>query len=317
MSTNTDATTGVPAQRTGGDNKPRKPAKDQRFADGGGVLNVFSHGFLALWALLIIGPLIWIVLGSFKNNSEIGGSAWSWPSHWSFDAFGRAWDKGIGSFFVNTVIVLAGSLTLTMLLGAMAAYVLARYEFRGNKVIYYFFVAGAMFPVYLALVPLFFMVKNLGDVIPWLGLNQYVGLILVYTAYSLPFTVFFLYSFFRSLPSAVHEAAMIDGCSHSRAFFQVMVPMAKSGLISVFIFNVLGQWNQYLLPLTLMQQQTGNDPDHSMLAQGLMNLAQQSGYASDFPGLFAGMTIAMLPVLVVYLSFQRQVQAGLTSATLK
>ncbi|MEU5383469.1 MULTISPECIES: carbohydrate ABC transporter permease [Kitasatospora] len=317
MSTNTDATTGVPAQRSGGNDKPRKPGKNQRFADGGGVLNVFSHGFLALWAVLIIVPLIWIVLGSFKNNTEIGNSAWSWPSHWGFDAFTRAWDKGIGDFFVSTVIVLAGSLTLTMLLGSMAAYVLARYEFRGNRVIYYFFVAGAMFPVYLALVPLFFMMKNLGTVIPWLGLNQYAGLILVYTAYSLPFTVFFLHSFFRSLPSAVHEAAMIDGCSHSRAFFQVMVPMAKSGLISVFIFNVLGQWNQYLLPLTLMQQQSSSDPDRSMLAQGLMNLAQQSGYASDFPGLFAGMTIAMLPVLVVYLSFQRQVQAGLTSATLK
>ncbi|WP_035849166.1 carbohydrate ABC transporter permease [Kitasatospora azatica] len=317
MSTKTDATSTVPAQREVGGTPPRKPVKEQRFADGGGILNVFSHGFLALWALMIVGPLIWIVLGSFKTNAQIGGSAWAWPSHWHFDAFSRAWSKGIGSFFANTVIVLAGSLTLTMLLGAMAAYVLARYEFRGNRVIYYFFVAGAMFPVYLALVPLFFMVKNLGQVLPWLGLNQYAGLILVYTAYSLPFTVFFLYSFFRSLPTAVHEAAMIDGCSHTRAFFQVMVPMAKSGLISVLIFNVLGQWNQYLLPVTLMQQQSGTDPDRSMLAQGLMNLAVQSGYASDFPGLFAGMTIAMLPVLVVYLSFQKQVQAGLTSATLK
>lgn len=267
---------------------------------------------------MIIGPVIWIILGSFKTNAQIGGSAWSWPTHWSFAAFGSAWSKGgIAKYFTNTLIVMLGSVTLTMLLGAMAAYVLARYEFRGNRVIYFFFVAGAMFPVYLALVPLFFMVKNLGQISPLLGLNSYMGLILVYVAYSLPFTVFFLYSFFRSLPTAVHEAAMIDGCSHSRAFFQIMVPMAKSGLISVGIFNVLGQWNQYLLPVTLMQQQSGSDPDRSMLAQGLMSLAQQMGYASDFPALFAGMTIAMLPVLVVYLSFQKQVQAGLTSATLK
>ncbi|MCC9310682.1 carbohydrate ABC transporter permease [Kitasatospora sp. RB6PN24] len=315
MTIHTDTTGAVPAQR--GTDRTRRPSQAQRFADSGGILNVFSHGFLALWALMIIVPLFWIVLGSFKTNAQIGSSAWTWPGNWHFDAFARAWDKGIGGFFANTVIVLAGSLTLTMLLGAMAAYVLARYEFPGNRVIYYFFVAGAMFPVYLALVPLFFMVKNLGQISPLLGLNSYLGLILVYTAYSLPFTVFFLYAFFRSLPTAVHEAAMIDGCSHTRAFFQVMVPMAKSGLISVFIFNVLGQWNQYLLPVTLMQQQNSSDPDHSMLAQGLMNLALQSGYASDFPGLFAGMTIAMLPVLVVYLSFQRQVQAGLTSATLK
>ncbi|MDH6131585.1 N-acetylglucosamine transport system permease protein [Kitasatospora sp. MAA4] len=317
MSTKTDKTSTIPAQ-----NSPvapaRRPLKEERFADRGGVINVFSHGFLAVWAIMIILPLVWVVLGSFKDNAEIGGSAWSWPSHWSFSAFGRAWSKGgIGGYFTNTLIVLAGSLTLTMLLGAMAAYVLARYEFRGNRIIFYMFVAGAMFPVYLALVPLFFMVKNLGSISPLLGLNSYLGLILVYVAYSLPFTVFFLHSFFRTLPTAVHEAAMMDGCSHARAFFQVMLPMAKSGLISVGIFNVLGQWNQYLLPVTLMQQQGGSDPDRSMLAQGLVNLASTSGYASDFPGLFAGMTIAMLPVLVVYLSFQKQVQSGLTSATLK
>ncbi|GAA1232652.1 carbohydrate ABC transporter permease [Kitasatospora nipponensis] len=315
MSTKTDAVAKIPAQPS--ERTARPVPKQQRFADGGGVLNVFSHGFLAIWAIMIILPVGWIILGSFKTDNQIGASAWSWPTHWSFDAFSRAWDKGIADYFTNTVIVLAGSLTLTMLLGSMAAYVLARYEFRGNRVIYFSFVAGAMFPVYLALVPLFFMIKNLGQISPLLGLNSYLGLILVYVAYSLPFTVFFLYSFFRTMPTAVHEAAMIDGCSHARAFFQVMLPMAKSGLVSVGIFNVLGQWNQYILPVTLMQPQSGTDKDHSMLAQGLVNLAQAQNYAADFPGLFAGMTIAMLPVLVVYLSFQKQVQAGLTSATLK
>lgn len=314
MSTSIDTTTTtVPDRPTV---KP-KPPREQRFADGGGALNVFSHGFLALWAVMIVFPLLWVVLGAFKTDSQINSSAWSWPTSWSFRSFGTAWEKGIGGFFANTLIVLAGSLTLTMLLGAMAAYVLARYEFRGNRAIYFLFVAGAMFPVYLALVPLFFMVRNLGEISPYLGLNSYAGLILVYVAYSLPFTVFFLHSFFRTLPTAIHEAAMLDGCSHSRAFFRVMVPMAKPGLISVGIFNVLGQWNQYILPVTLMQPTSAGEADHSMLAQGLVNLALQSGYQSDAPALFAGMTIAMLPVLVVYLSFQRQVQSGLTSATLK
>jgi N-acetylglucosamine transport system permease protein len=290
-----------------------KPRGDRmtRFAEGGGVLNVFSHGFLAVWGVMILLPLLWIVIGAFKNNAEIGGSAWSWPSHWSFGAFGRAWEKGIGDFFLNTVVVMVFSVPLTMLLGAMAAYVLARYEFPGGRALYFLFVGGMMFPPYLALVPLFFMVSNLGM------LNTYQGLILVYIAFSMPFTVFFMHAFFRTLPTAILEAAMIDGCSHTRAFFQIMLPMAKPGLLSVGIFNVLGQWNQYILPLTLMQQQSSNDPDRSMLAQGLVNLALQQGYSGDFPALFAGMTIAMLPVLVVYLSFQRQVQAGLTSGTLK
>jgi N-acetylglucosamine transport system permease protein len=293
---------------------PKVPRADRqtRFAEEGRVLNLFSHGFLAVWALLIIFPIAWVVLGAFKNDAEIGGSAWSWPSHWSFDSFSRAWSKGhIGSFFGNTVIVLIFSVTLTMLFGSMAAYVLARYEFRGNRFIYYLFISGVMFPVYLALVPLFFQVNNLHM------LNTYQGLILVYTAFSMPFTVFFLHSFFRTLPTAVFEAALLDGASHTRAFFQVMVPMAKPGLLSVGIFNVLGQWNQYLLPVVLMQRQRGQTEAKQMLSQGLVNLQLSQGYAGDFPALFAGMTIAMIPVLVVYLSFQRQVQAGLTAGTLK
>lgn len=277
----------------------------------GMVLNVFSHGFLAVWGILIVLPLIWLMLGSFKTDVQIGSSALSWPSNWHFDAFGRAWDKGIGDYFANTLIVMVFSVPLTMLLGSMAAYVLARYPFRGNRPVYYFFVSGAMFPVFLALVPLFFMVKRLDM------LNSYQGLVLVYVAYSMPFTVFFMHSFFRTLPTAVHEAAVIDGASHTRVFFQVMLPMAKPGLISVGIFNVLGQWNQYILPSVLMQPQTGSDPERYMLTQGLIQLQYQMGYETDLPVLFAGVTIAMIPMLVVYLSFQRQIQAGLTSATIK
>ncbi|MFI2425116.1 carbohydrate ABC transporter permease [Streptomyces sp. NPDC018955] len=277
----------------------------------GVVLNVFSHGFLALWAVLIVLPLLWLVLSSFKTDTQIGGSAFGWPRNWDPGVFSRAWEKGLGDYFTSTVIVLVMSVPLTMLFGSMAAYVLARYEFRGNRLLYYFFVAGAMFPVFLALVPLFFMVKRLDM------LNTYHGLALVYVAYSLPFTVFFMHAFFRTLPTAVFEAAVLDGASHTRTFFQVMLPMAKPGLLSVGIFNTLGQWNQYILPTVLMQPQSGDDPERYVLTQGLIQLQQQQGYASDLPVLFAGVTIAMVPMLVVYLSFQRQVQAGLTSATLK
>ncbi|MEU3775565.1 carbohydrate ABC transporter permease [Streptomyces sp. NPDC032472] len=288
-----------------------RPARGAGRGSDGTALNVFSHGFLAVWAVLIVLPLVWLTLGSFKTDAQIGGSALSWPSNWHFDAFSRAWDKGIGDYFAHTLIVMAFSVPLTMLLGSMAAYVLARYPFPGNRVVYYFFVSGAMFPVFLALVPLFFMVKRFDM------LNTYQGLILVYVAYSMPFTVFFMHSFFRTLPTAVHEAAVIDGASDSRIFFQVMLPMARPGLISVGIFNVLGQWNQYILPSVLMQPQTGSDPERYMLTQGLIQLQYQMGYETDLPVLFAGVTIAMIPMLVVYLSFQRQIQAGLTSATLK
>ncbi len=272
------------------------------------MANVFSHGFLMLWAAMTVLPLAWMVLSSLKSNGEIIAEPWGLPEALRFDNWARAWSTAhIGRFFFNSLVVVSGSLSLTMLLGATAAYVFARYEFRGRQVVYYLFVGGMMFPVFLALVPLFFVVRSVGLLGTW------PGLILVYTAYSLPFTVFFLTAFFRTLPTSVAEAAMIDGCGHFRLFFRVMLPMARPGLISVGIFNFLSHWNQFLLPQVLIP----GDGQDRMLAQGLSSLAVSQGYAGDYAQLFAGLTIAVLPVLVVYVAFQRQVQSGLTAGQLK
>ncbi|MBI0377973.1 carbohydrate ABC transporter permease, partial [Streptomyces albiflaviniger] len=214
-----------------------------RIGSEGKVLNVFSHGILAVWGLLVTLPLLWAVMSSLKTDKQIFTSPWGLPSALHFDNWTRAWSKSnIGDFFLNTILVVGCSLIGTMLLGSMAAYILARFEFPGKRFIYFMFVGGMSFPIILALVPLFFVMKNMSL------LNTFHGLILVYIAYSLPFTVFFLTSFFKTLPSSVAEAALIDGASHTRTFFQVMLPMAKPGLISVGIFNFLGQWNQYMLP---------------------------------------------------------------------
>ncbi|MFI7609063.1 carbohydrate ABC transporter permease [Micromonospora sp. NPDC049366] len=273
-----------------------------------GVANVFSHGFLVLWGALTVLPLLWMVLSSFKTNGEILADPWGLPSALRFDNWARAWSEAhIGRYFLNSIVVVAGSVGLTMLMGAAAAYVFARYEFRGRQFVYYLFVGGLMFPVFLALVPLFFVVRNAGL------FNTWTGLILVYSAYSLPFTVFFLTAFFRTLPTSVAEAALVDGCGHFRLFFRVMLPMARPGLISVGIFNFLSHWNQFLLPQVLMQ----GDDSKWVLAQGLFALSVSQGYAGDYARLFAGLTIAVLPVLVVYLVFQRQVQSGLTAGQLK
>jgi N-acetylglucosamine transport system permease protein len=272
------------------------------------TFNAFSHAFLVVWAVLTALPLGWALISSFKSDHEILTDPWGLPATLRFDNFVRAWtDASIGRYFLNSVIVVAGSLTLTMLLGAMAAYVLARYEFPGARLVYVVFVGGMMFPVFLALVPLFFVVRNSGL------LGTLPGLMLVYAAYSLPFTVFFLTAFFRTLPTSVAEAGLIDGCGPFRLFFRVMLPMARPGLISVGIFNFLSHWNQYILPVVLVN----GDESKYVLAQGLAALAVNEGYAGDYSRLFAGLTIAMLPVLVVYLVFQRQVQSGLTAGQLR
>jgi N-acetylglucosamine transport system permease protein len=283
---------------------------------GAGALNILNGTFLLVWGLLTTLPLLWAIVSSFKTNREFLSSPWGLPSVARFENFARAWTTAnIGQYFVNSVIVVVISVPLTMLLGAMAAYVLSRYSFPGNRVIYYAFVGGLIFPVFLALVPLFFVVRNLGTlpvVGQFLGLNSHLSLALVYVAFSMPFTVFFLTAFFRTQPTSIAEAAIVDGCSHFGLFFRVMLPMARPGLISVGLFNVLGHWNQYVLPVVLM-----NEPDKKVLAQGLASLAISQGYRGDWTALFAGLVIALLPVLIVYVLFQKQVQAGLTAGVLK
>ncbi|MFI6695981.1 carbohydrate ABC transporter permease [Streptomyces sp. NPDC050433] len=280
------------------------PAKEKR---EGNVLNVFSHGVLVIWALLVVLPLLWAVMSSFKDDNSIFSSPWALPDKLHFENWSRAWTQArMSDYFLNTILVVGGSLVGTLVLGSMAAYVLARFDFPGNRFVYFLFIGGMSFPIILALVPLFFVMNNMGL------LNTTHGLILVYIAYSLPFTVFFLSSFFRTLPTSVAEAAIIDGASHTRTFFQIMLPMAKPGLISVGIFNFLGQWNQYMLPTVL-----NTDPDKKVLSQGLVQLAVSQGYKGDYSGLFAGLVMAMLPVLAAYIIFQRQVVAGLTAGALK
>ncbi|MFG3690487.1 carbohydrate ABC transporter permease [Micromonospora sp. CB01531] len=293
---------------------PVRRADARRAGVGARIFNGFSHLFLVVWALMVVYPLVWVVMSALKNDSEVIREPLSLiPSKLHWDNFARAWTEGhLGSFFLNTVLVLAGSVTLTMLLGSMAAYALARYEFRGNRLIYYMFLSGLTLPIYLAAVPLFKGVYNMGITFPLLGPNKHLMLIVVYVAWSLSFTIFFMHSFFRTLPDSIAEAAMVDGASHTRTFFSVMLPMAKPGLISIGIFNVLGQWNQWYLPTLLMQSVAG-EPKHQVLSQGLIELSVNQGYKSDWSGLFAGVTMAMLPVLIVYIVFQRQVQSGLTA----
>jgi N-acetylglucosamine transport system permease protein len=275
------------------------------------VLSGFAHVALVVWALATAGPLIWVILASFKNNTEIFlGQPFALPHHLSFHTYAEAWSQAhVGRYFLNSIFVVAVSTAGTMLFGSMAAYVLARYTFFGNRFIYYMFVSGLAFPTFMALVPLFFILKGFGL------LNTFTGLILVYIAYSLPFTVFFLAAFFRSLPLEIEEAARMDGASHTRTFFQIMVPMARSGLVSITIFNIVGQWNQYLLPVAIMQ---GAGADSKwVLTQGIASISVSAGYHAEWSTLFAALTLAILPMIVVYAIFQRQIQSGLTAGAVK
>ncbi len=269
--------------------------------------NILLTLFLLFWAVIVIFPMVWLLYTAFKTDREIFFSPWALPATLQWDNFRRGWvDAHIGDYFLNSFIVVLPSLALILMLSAMTAYVLARFPFPGNRVIFYAFMAGLLFPVFLALIPLFFLVKDLGM------LSTYHGLILVYVAYSLPFSVFFMTGFFRTLPSELHEAAIIDGANQYQVFFRIMLPLAQPGLVSIGIFNFLGMWNQYLLPVVLM-----TDASRYVLTQGLSYMLHQQYYNNDWSGLFAAVTMIMIPTLLVYIIFQQQIQKGITVGALK
>jgi N-acetylglucosamine transport system permease protein len=268
---------------------------------------VSSHVVLSIWAIIVILPLLWTLMTSFKTTTEIFASPFQLPAKAQFVNYTEAWTTaGIGNFFFNTIFVVGSALVLVMLLGSMCAYILARFDFPGNRIIYYMMLGGLMIPIFLAIVPLFFVLRNFGL------LNTLPGLAITYVAFALPFTVFFLYAFFRQLPYEISEAAAIDGANEWRTFFQIMLPMARPGLATVAIMNFLGLWNQFLLPVALNTNQK-----NYVLSQGLAAFASSAGYDVNFGALFAAVVTVVAPVLVVYVIFQRQLQGSVSQGTMK
>lgn len=273
----------------------------------GKVIKGIIYLFLFIWSLVVVFPMVWVVVSSFKTSNEIFMSPWLPPAQLMWDNFARAWSKAyIGQYLMNSLIVIIPAIFFTLLFSAMAGYILARFQFPGNRFLFYAFLGGMLFPVMLALVPLFFLLDTMKIV------NTHFGLILVYIAYSLPFTVFFMTGFLKTLPNELLEAAIIDGAGQFQLFFSIVIPLSKNGLVSMGIFNFLGMWNQYILPLVLLTESS-----KYLLSQGLAFLAQQQRYQNDWAGLFAAIVIVMVPTLLVYILFQNQIERGLTVGALK
>jgi N-acetylglucosamine transport system permease protein len=294
-----------------------EPAR--RYSTGGIILKTVTYIMLAIWAVIVIYPMLWSVITSFKTDREIFSSPWSMPLAPMIENFSRAWTKAqIGAYIGNTFLVIIPGIFFTLLLASMAAYVLARFEFRGRSLLTLMFLIGMMFPIFLALVPLYLVMKFIKDITGIPMLNTFHGLTIVYVAYSLPWTIFFMTAFFKTLPREVAEAATIDGASHARTFFSVMLPLAKAGLVSAGIFNFLGQWNQFILPTVLMSNANlAEGQTRYVVSQGLYYFQNQQRYQSDVSGLFAAVTIITIPTLLVYIIFHDRIEKGLTTGAVK
>lgn len=299
-------------------------------------LTVLLYAALIFWLAAVVLPLCWVALNSLRSSREIFENPFGLP--WLFTGappgvqtdvlrasianFREAWiESQFSSFFVNSVVVTAVSLVGVIAAASMAAYVLARFQFRGNRGLFMYFASGMMAPAQLVLVPLFFQftwLENMGSsVVAPLGLEMQLhdtltGLVLIYISVSMPFTILVLTGFFRSLPGALRESAIVDGCGEYRVFWHIMLPLARPGLITAAIFNFLGIWNEYLFALVFI-----NSDAKKTLPLGLASVSIQAQYRTDFGLMFAGLVIVLIPTLAVYIVLQRRLTTGITVGALK
>jgi N-acetylglucosamine transport system permease protein len=262
---------------------------------------------LGAYAILVILPIVWLMASSLKTDTEIFTRPWGLPAAPQWANFSRAWvQANIGVYFLNSVLVTVVSVFLILLISAMAAYVLARFVFPGSALLHRVFLFGMMFPVFLGIVPLYLLLSRMRM------LDTYFGLITVYVAYSLSFTIFVLTGFFKTLPGELAEAGLIDGCSHASVFFRIMLPLAKPGMITAGIFNLFGIWNEYPLALVIISSDR-----LWTLPLGLAKLTIMQQYETDWGALCAALVIVTVPALIAYLLFQRRITDGLTAGALK
>lgn len=262
---------------------------------------------LILWAFIVIFPLIWMFMGAFKSNAEIFTSPWSMPTDFSFTNFERAWsDYNIGRAFLNSFFVTVLGSFLTLILSIPTAYALERVRSKFGEVLVNVYLASMMIPSVLGWIPLFFLLMKFNL------LDNLWALSLVYAISHVPFTIFILVGFIGNIPKELEEAAVVDGMSPYGILFKIVTPLIKSGIMTVTILNAISYWNEFFMALILLQTESKNTLG---VAMNLLKIDAQ--YDSAWGVLFAGLCIAVIPVIVFYSIFQRHIVKGMTEGAIK
>jgi raffinose/stachyose/melibiose transport system permease protein len=262
-------------------------------------------GRLLVWGLLIalvvaiLYPLLWMVLGGFKNNQEVFNHPWGLPGALRWGNYGRAWQLGVFRYFTNSVVVTVASIITTTLISAWAAYGLTRLRLPLSNAVVLLVLGGLMLAPTVALIPLFRLLQAIGIY------DTYWALIVLYTAFRLPFTTFLIRAYMIELPGEVDEAATIDGASRTQTFWRITLPMCRPILVSAALLQALFAWNEFVFALVFI-----SDESLKTLPVGLVSM--QSRLLTDWPVVFAGLTMAALPMVVLFLIGQRQFLRGLT-----
>lgn len=281
------------------------------------LYKIFIYVALISLAISIIIPVSWVFLASIKTNVEFYGNPWALPKGLNIQNFIDAFQIAqVGDFILNSALVTAMALAILLVVSLPAAYVLARFQFKGRKFFNTLIMAGLFINVNYIVVPIFLMLNGWDKSLAKSGLQFFMNnrfvLALVYASTAIPFTVYLLASYFRSLPKAYEEAAEIDGCGYFTTMVRVMFRMAKPSIITVILFNFLAFWNEYIISLTLVQTKA-----LKTLPVGLQNLMSAQKAATNYGPMYAGLVIVMLPTLILYILVQRRLTQGMTLGGLK
>lgn len=271
------------------------------------ALEVLKYIPLVIWVVFFVFAFGWILLASFSTTREIfSGTLLDSGVH--LDNYTNVWkDNNVGRYFINSILCSALSCAFIILISAPAAYVLSKKTFIGKKLTFNIFVVGMSIPQVMLIIPLYCWFVCAGLV------GHLITLIILYTTLNVPYTVYFLTAFFSSVPSALAEAARIDGCSQTGALWRIMVPMASPGIITVTIFNFMNTWNEYFMALIFAN---GNDEIRT-LSMGLQNIITAMTYTGNWAGLFAAVMMVFLPTFILYLLLSDKIVSGITGGGVK
>lgn len=262
---------------------------------------------LILWTIAVLYPIIWMFIGSFKSNAEIYANPWGLPETFNIQNFADAWNNyNIDTSVFNSLIVTVLGMALTLVLALPTAYALERLRFRGSNVLFTIYISAMMIPMVLGWIPLFFLLMDLNL------LDSIIGLAIVYAVSQLPFSIFVLTSFMGTIPKELEESASMDGMSPYGILFKIIAPLSTTAIITVSIMNAIQFWNEYFMALIFLQTR-----EKYTLGLAVDFISSEAQYTNAWGTLFASLTIAIIPVIVLYAIFQKRIAKGMTEGAIK
>lgn len=263
-----------------------------------------AFALLAVYFLLILYPLVWMVLSSLKTEREFFRNLWGLPAIAQWGNYVKAWNMGISGYFLNSVLVTLSTIVLCLSIAALASYGLVSYRFRGDTLVFLMGMGGMMLAPQVTLIPLY-------KIIQWLGIHDtYWAMILPYAAYRMPITLLLVRSYFLGVPKELRESATIDGCTSFQVLTHIFLPISKPILLTCAILVAYYSWNEFLFSIIFIDSRA-----FKTIPSGLMVF--RDALNTDYALLFAGLTISAIPLILVFIAMQKQFIRGMTAGAVK